>query len=129
MASATSAPKRVLIVDDDPDLRALLVMGLELAGYRCVAAENGAAAMPLVQAQAFDVILLDLQMPVMDGLRFLEWLRQEVRNPAPVLVFTSVDADAEGREICDKVMAAGATGVLSKPARLPAILEKLGGLL
>ena len=128
MTDSPVSPKRVLIVDDSPDLRALLSLGLDLAGYRTTTAENGAAAVLLVQQEPFDLILLDLQMPVMDGLHFLKWLRGEARNPVPVLVFTSSDVDGDGREIANQVREAGATDLLPKPAALPVVLEKVSRL-
>lgn len=125
MTADSSPSKRLLVVDDSPDLRALLSMGLDLAGYRTVTAEHGAAAIPLVQRESFDLILLDLQMPVMDGLHFLEWLRKEARNPVPVLVFTSSEVGEDEHSMRERVKAAGATELLPKPAPLSVVLEAI----
>ena len=129
MATPPQPPKRILIVDDSPDLRSLLSMGLDMAGYQTATAENGAAAMPLVERETFDLILLDLHMPVMDGLHFLEWLRGKARIMVPVLVFTSSDVDDNELAMRERVQAAGATDLLPKPAQLPVVLERVARLI
>ena len=86
----TNARKaRVLIVDDDPALCRLLKFGLDRAGYETLTAADGAQAMALLGPQRVDLIIVDLMMPVIDGLRFLRWLRQEAKLDVPALAFTS----------------------------------------
>jgi len=68
---------RVLVVEDQPDLRSLLSELLEAEGYSVRAAEHGAAALALIEQEAPDVVLLDLMMPVMDGRGFLEAAQQQ----------------------------------------------------
>ena len=94
----TQPGARVLVVEDDPDSRALLVRHLEDAEMIAVEAENGVAALDRVAEHAPDLVLLDLMMPEMDGFEFLEELR---RNPEyrsiPVVVVTAKNLTAEDR--------------------------------
>ncbi|WP_460831747.1 response regulator transcription factor [Lysobacter humi (ex Lee et al. 2017)] len=81
----------VLIVEDDPSTRDGLAQVLELEGFSVSRAENGRVALSLLQAGLRPgVIVLDLVMPVMDGLRFLKGLRATQHAPVPVLVVTAV---------------------------------------
>ena len=76
----------VLIVDDEKNIRATLARGLRLEGYRTEEAANGRAALELVDEGGIDLILLDVQMPEMDGLEFLAALRDRgLSTPAIVL--------------------------------------------
>ena len=85
----TVACKRVLVVDDDDDTRRLLARFLEYQGHKVDVAEDGRAA--LVALERFDaqVILLDMMMPHLDGLGFLEVMRRNRRwDSMSVIVFT-----------------------------------------
>ena len=84
-------PCRALVVDDDPAGRTLLVCGLGQAGYQGLIAQNGAQAMLLAAEREFDVAVTDLMMPIVNGLTFLRWLREERQSFLPVLVFTGHD--------------------------------------
>lgn len=95
--SAEDRKARVLIVDDDPTLREMIRVTLEMSGYEVVEAGHGAAALELLSGQASlpDVIVTDLMMPVMDGLELIRRLRADSRTaPVPILVI-SANADPE----------------------------------
>jgi CheY-like chemotaxis protein len=113
--------KKVLVVDDDPTLRMLLKMWLEPHGYECLLAEHGKAAQAVVQANHPAVILVDLLMPVMDGLAFVEWLRGTAKDSTPVLVFTNLD-DAK---ITQQALDSGANAFACKPLRLKELLKTM----
>ena len=117
--------RRILIIDDDPALRRLMGFGLTRAGYEVVTAEQGAEAMALLGRGPVDLVLVDLMMPVVDGLRFLRWLRQEAKATVPALVFTSYDKNNAPGE----ARALGASDVLVKPVQLPQLLERVKRLL
>lgn len=119
-------PRRsgVLVVEDDPVYRELLQMALGFEGFRVRLAENGARAIEELESGAsevVDAIVLDLLMPVMDGLRFLRWLRDDAKSDLPVLVVTSVDS----RALSVETRVAGATEVLVKPVALEKLLARL----
>ena len=114
-------PKRVLIVDDDPVWREVLAIGLADAGYHVLAAENGAKAIPIITSEKPDVILLDLLIPVMDGMQLLAWMKEKARSPAPVVVLTCMDS----RSVVVEALVAGAADVITKPFRFETLLGKL----
>src|SRR3954447_14673260 len=124
-SAAPVRSKRVLVVDDDPTLRRLIVFGLRRAGYETVTAQHGGEAMPVVTSGPFDLVLIDLMMPVVDGLRFLRWLRTEAGLSVPAVVFTSFNQ----QNVEAEVRAAGATDVVIKPVELPELLDRVGRIL
>ena len=75
---------RVLVVDDDLDVRELLVSVLSDDGYEAQSARNGREALALLEHWKADVVILDLRMPVMDGWTFAEQMRQKWRIPIVV---------------------------------------------
>src|ERR1035441_5918102 len=80
-------PSRVLIVDDDPDMREGLGSLFTADGHACVLVANSAAALDIVDRQTFDVIIGDVRMEAMDGLELLD--RVQVSHPAlPFVVIT-----------------------------------------
>lgn len=102
---------RILLVEDDPVLRELLEMLLSLEGLEVVQAENGLAALERLREGEVRLVVLDLMMPLMDGLRFLEEFSKLPDDRPPVLVL-SANADAETME---RARAAGATAIARKP--------------
>ena len=82
---------RILVVDDDPKIRQFLERGLEESGMLCVTAESGEKALQLARAQAFDLVLLDVTMPGLQGWDVMEALRAEGRE-LPVIWVTARDA-------------------------------------
>lgn len=95
-----SQKSRVLVVEDDPGNRELLIRMLEKDGYQVTGAENGSLALESIAANPPALILLDLMMPVMDGFAFLEALRQQPDfAEIPVVVVTAKDLSAADREL------------------------------
>lgn len=121
-------PAPLLIVDDNRVNRLLLSRSVELLGYQATVAENGRVAMDLMQAQPFDLLLLDIEMPVMDGFEVLEAIKADpLLSDMPVIVTSSM----EGVENIVRCIDLGAEDYLSKPvnqvllkARLGASIEK-----
>ncbi|HED18051.1 MAG TPA: response regulator, partial [Gammaproteobacteria bacterium] len=116
MTAATTDRKRVLVVEDDAMVRRLLAAILEKGGYVVAQAGNGIEALGCLGSEAaVDVIVLDLLMPVMDGLKFLHELRQVRKLDIPVLVLTASLNPANGDE--QRVLDAGANRVARKPVK------------
>ena len=92
--------KKVLIVEDDPDLRRLYAIGLNQRGYQVKLAANGAEALDRIEDERPDVILLDLLMPVMSGWDVLERLNPELQRCIPVVVISGHTPGKERQHDC-----------------------------
>ncbi|NOZ54754.1 MAG: response regulator [Gammaproteobacteria bacterium] len=121
----TETEKRILLTDDDPLLQELLEIFLEANGYILYTAQNGKQATDAVKEQQFDLIILDLMMPVMDGQQFLHWLREEHNSTIPVMVLTAM----QGQNIEQDLLAAGANAVTFKPLSTNLLMESVNKLL
>ncbi len=127
METAETAPQklRVLIVDDNAVNRQVLEMILDQVGADRMSVENGAQAVEAYQSQAFDVVLMDIQMPVMDGLAATRAIRREEeahgRGHTPVII---VSANCMPEHV-EAGRAAGADGHLAKPISVAALLGAL----
>ena len=119
---------RVLVVDDNKVNRLLLTRTLELQGHRVESVENGRLALDLLSTEDFDVMLLDIEMPEIDGFEVLAALKQNrALRDIPVIVTSSL----EGLDNVVRCLELGAEDYLAKPvnpvllrARLDASLEK-----
>jgi class 3 adenylate cyclase len=126
--SAASAPGTILIVDDNPVNRLLLRRGVEQQGHVVVFAQHGREALELLRQRDFDLILLDVVMPELDGYQVLEELKADPHlRDLPVLMTSAVD-ELDSVVMC---IAMGAEDYLTKPinsvllrARINASLEK-----
>jgi two-component system response regulator MprA len=115
---------RVLVVDDDPDVRDSLARALRLSGYAVTTAVHGADALTAVARSPVDLIVLDVQMPVVDGFDACRMLRAR-GDATPVLVLTAraaVDDRVTGLEV-------GADDYLVKPFALRELLARVRALL
>ena len=105
-------PARILVVDDVEDNRALLVRRLARRGYEVVETDNGVSALELIRAQDFDLVLLDIMMPGMNGLEVLKIIRvTQSPDRLPVLMVT---ARATSADIV-KALELGANDYITKP--------------
>lgn len=113
-----SQPVRLLIADDDDVLRTTLGKIYQKAGYEVVLADNGEQAIQCVQAQPFDLALIDLSMPKKDGLETLKELKQYVPS-MPVIILTAFgDWDTYAEALSN-----GVDQFLSKPIRQDELLS------
>ena len=102
---------RVLIVDDDPDIRLLLRLELAAEGHEIVEAGDGEAALAAVISQTPDVVLLDMMMPVLDG---WEVLRAIDHSTAPPIVVVTALTTRDHQHLVD-LLELGAFDVVTKP--------------
>jgi len=114
---------KVLVVDDDPDVRDSLRRSLTFEGYAVSTAADGLQALDAVAADRPDVVVLDLQMPVLGGLEACRRLRKQ-GNDVPVLMLTARDATRDRVTGLD----AGADDYLPKPFALEELLARLRAL-
>jgi len=122
--AATLPPGRILVADDSFANRKLLEVVLRRAGVECVAVENGKLAVEQAQSSHFDVILMDMQMPVMDGYTATSKLR-DAGYERPIVALTAHAM----REDEQKCRAAGCSGFLTKPMKINEVLATLNSLL
>ncbi|MDX1521687.1 MAG: response regulator [Anaerolineae bacterium] len=103
---------RILYVEDDNDVRYLLLQFLELLGYEVKGADNGQTGVEIAEQWQPDIILMDLNMPVMDGLQAIRILRQRPLTAKIPIVVLSGDRDQNTRDECRR---AGADRFFTKP--------------
>ena len=111
---------RILVVDDDPAVLDILRSYLSAFGYEHVAASNGLEAVEELQTDIFDVVITDLNMPVMDGIAFLKEVKQlPAYKFTPVIMLTTESAESKKRE----GQAAGARAWVVKPFQPEQLIE------
>ncbi|AKG23540.1 PAS domain S-box protein [Calothrix sp. 336/3] len=116
----------ILLAEDNPANISTITSYLESRGYRFIVANNGKEAIEIAQAQLPDMILMDIQMPGMDGLEATRRIRaQESLANIPIIALTAL-AMPEDREKC---LQAGATEYVSKPIRLKQLLATIQNIL
>ncbi|HXX83958.1 MAG TPA: adenylate/guanylate cyclase domain-containing protein [Casimicrobiaceae bacterium] len=128
MRERSHGSARVLVVDDNKVNRLLLARNLELMGHKVASAENGRVALEMLRREPFDILLLDIEMPEMDGFQVLEQLVSDLQlRDLPVIVTSSL----EGLDNVVRCIELGAEDYLPKPvnpmllkARIGASLEK-----
>ena len=106
--------KECLVVDDTLDNQILIEFVMAQLGFSCTTAENGQVAVDLVQQKNFDVVMMDMQMPVMDGVTATKIIRDELgidANKLPIIALTANDLDEHRRQCLE----AGMNDFLTKP--------------
>jgi two-component system chemotaxis response regulator CheY len=115
----------MLTVDDSPSVRKLVKFTLKAKGFQVSSAGDGAEALDLVKQEDFDAIILDINMPRMNGLEFLQHIKADDRYASiPVIMLTTEGQDDDK----DKAVALGATAYMVKPfkpTQLLTLLEKI----
>ena len=111
--------KHIFVIEDEPDIQELLCAYLRDAGYKTTAAGDGVAALELFRKETFDLVLLDLMLPKIDGFGVCEVIRRQ--SQVPILMLTALDGEEQqlrgfGLRIDDYV---------TKPFSMPILLEKI----
>lgn len=115
---------RILLVEDEAGIRDTLKLNLELEGYSVQAVDNGKVALELAQKEHFDLLILDLMLPGLDGLSIAEQTRM-TKPEVPILILTAKDLPA------DRVVGLkkGADDYITKPFHLEEVLLRVQNLL
>ncbi len=116
---------RILLVEDSPDNRTITLAYVEDTPYQVDIAENGAIACRMFKAERYDLVLMDRQMPVMDGLAATRtiraWEQANDKLPTPIIALTASALKGD-REMC---LAAGCTAFLTKPIKQEVLLQAI----
>jgi two-component system, chemotaxis family, chemotaxis protein CheY len=115
----------ILTVDDSPSIRTMIKLALKPAGHIVVEAADGAEGLSKAKTQPVDLVITDLNMPVMDGMAMIKGLRGVPSLMGVPIVFLTTESDEAAKQ---EAKAAGATGWLTKPFKaeqLVAIVNKL----
>jgi two-component system chemotaxis response regulator CheY len=117
----------VLIVEDSPTMRQLLTFALSrVRGARVVEADDGLDALKKLSGEHFDIILTDINMPIMDGLKLVKRLRSDDNyKEIPIVIITTEGGDEDRK----RALALGANAYITKPIRAPQVIETVKGLL
>ena len=122
----SAAAKRVLVVEDDAGVRDMVLFHLRLAHYDATAATDGKSGLEILRSRPFDLVVLDLMLPGIDGITLCQMVREEGPNrEVPILMLTA------RREESDKVLGlkSGADDYLTKPFGVREFLARLEALL
>ena len=110
-------PARILVVEDDENIRELVDVILSGAGYEVVTAPDGAAALQVIGSTRPDLVLLDMRMPIMDGWEFARQYRARPEPHAPIVVLTAA------RDAAQRAAEIRANGYLGKPFDMASLLS------
>jgi two-component system chemotaxis response regulator CheY len=118
---------KILIIEDSPTMRQLIAFALKrLQGVRIVEANDGVDGLKKLSADKFDLILTDINMPVMDGLKLVSLVRNDANyRTTPIVVITTEGA----QEDRDRALSLGANDYITKPIQANKILELARSLL
>ncbi|HZS38525.1 MAG TPA: response regulator [Polyangia bacterium] len=116
-----------LVVEDSPTMRQLIVFALNrIRGLQVVEADDGVDALRKLNGGKLDIILTDINMPIMDGLKLVKRVRSdEALKSIPIIIITTEGAD-EDRQ---RALALGANSYITKPIQAPQVIAKVKELL
>ncbi len=122
-----SDPLRCLVVEDSPMMRQLLVFALmRIKGLVVVEASDGVDALRKLSASRYDVIVTDVNMPIMDGLKLVRRIRTDsVHKEVPIVIITTEAAEADRK----RAIELGANAYIVKPIQAPAVIATVRELL
>ena len=121
-----SEGKKVLVAEDEPDIRGLIVFSLQYAGYEVIEALNGKEAIKLAESEQPDLILLDVRMPKMNGYEACAVLKaQETTRKIPVVFLSARGQETEIK----RGLELGAEEYILKPFAPDELNQRVGGML
>jgi two-component system chemotaxis response regulator CheY len=119
--------KTILTVDDSASIRQMVKLTLGSAGYQVIEGTNGAEGLALAQTNLINMVITELNMPVMDGMTFIRELRKVPAGKGVPIIFLTTESDGAVKQ---QAKEAGATGWITKPfqqAQLLAVAKKVLG--
>jgi len=118
---------RCLVVEDSKTMRNMLSESLQrIPGMEVVEAENGLAGIRALAAQRFDLVVTDVNMPVMDGLKLVRHVRGDPRHKTTPIVIITTESAPNDR---DRALALGANAYIEKPIQAPRVIRAVKKLL
>jgi two-component system chemotaxis response regulator CheY len=116
-----------LVVEDSPTMRQLIVFALSrIRGLAVVEADDGVDALKKLAGSRFDIILTDINMPIMDGLKLVKRVRGDEQLKAIPIVIITTEGAEEDRQ---RALALGANAYITKPIQAPQVISKVKALL
>ena len=121
------AERAALVVEDSPTMRQLIVFALRrLPAVKVTEADDGVDALRKLQAGKFDILITDINMPIMDGLKLVSLVRKdETHKDIPIVIITTEGAQ-EDRQ---RALALGANAYITKPIQAPQVINTVKELL
>jgi two-component system chemotaxis response regulator CheY len=118
---------RCLVVEDSETMRSMLAESLaRMPGMQVVEAENGLAGIRALATQQFDLVVTDINMPVMDGLKLVRHIRRDPKHEKTPIVIITTERAPNDR---DRAMALGANAYIEKPIQAPRVIRAVKKLL
>lgn len=111
---------KILLVDDEEEVTSLLKKRLEKRGFSCCEAANGRKALDALEDASFHIVIMDVKMPVMDGISTLQVIREQYPDIKVILLSGHADM-----QLAVHAMQCGAFGYLMKPVELEELLYKI----
>lgn len=117
------APLRILYVEDDPASRTMLTIALEAQGHHVTPVEDANRALSSLNSLVFDVVLMDLHLPDMDGIEATKVISRLTKLPKPLpVIAVTADRTRQTMTLCSS---AGINAIILKPVSLPALQAEL----
>ncbi|PIE56990.1 MAG: hypothetical protein CSA34_01430 [Desulfobulbus propionicus] len=121
----TERSPRLLVVDDDEVMRFLLRQFFESEGYTVAEAENGMRALQVAAEEPFDLVILDIAMPELDGPSVCEYICSSLEDPPPIFMITALNDE----QTVERSFEAGAQDYLCKPIRWPVLKNRVRSII
>ena len=121
------ADYKALVVEDSPTMRQLIVFALRrLKAVKVTEADDGVDALKKLQGDTFDILITDINMPVMDGLKLVGMVRKDDNHKAIPIIIITTEGAQEDRE---RALALGANAYITKPIQAPQVIDTVKQLL
>jgi two-component system, chemotaxis family, chemotaxis protein CheY len=121
------ADYQALVVEDSPTMRQLIVFALKrLNQLKVTEADDGVDALKKLQGQKFDILITDINMPIMDGLKLVSLVRKDATHKEIPIVIITTEGAQEDRQ---RALALGANAYITKPIQAPQVINTVKELL